>query len=63
LAVDSEVALRSPDGRLLGVGLVQSVLARGRTVGVRPAMVLQAGESLPATIAENRPSVASGETS
>ena len=63
LVVDSEVTVRSPEGRLLGVGLVQSVLARGRTVGVRPAMVLQAGESLPTAVAEDRPSVASGETS
>jgi tRNA pseudouridine55 synthase len=63
LAVNSEVTVRSPDGRLLGVGLVQSVLARGRTVGLRPAMVLLAGESPPAAVEEGRASVASGETS
>lgn len=41
LSVDSEVAVRSSSDTLLGVGIVQSVLARGRTVGLRPSMVLQ----------------------
>ena len=41
LSVDSEVAVRSASDTLLGVGIVQSVLARGRTVGLRPSMVLQ----------------------
>ncbi len=41
LSVDSEVAVRSSSDTLLGVGTVQSVLARGRTVGLRPTMVLQ----------------------
>ena len=41
IEVGSEVAVRSPEGALLGVGLVQAVLARGRTVGLRPNVVLQ----------------------
>ncbi len=36
-----EVAVRGPDRQLLGVGLVQAVLARGRTVSLRPVAVLQ----------------------
>jgi tRNA pseudouridine55 synthase len=63
LAVDNQVAVRSPGGQLLGVGLVQSVLARGRTVGIRPSMVLQPGEAQPLEPADSSPSVASGETS
>jgi len=63
LAVDNEVAVRSPGGQLLGVGIVQSVLARGRTVGIRPSMVLLPSESLPSPAAGDGPSVASGETS
>jgi len=63
LAVDNEVAVRSAGGQLLGVGLVQSVLARGRTVGIRPSMVLQASETQPAQPAESSSTVASGETS
>jgi tRNA pseudouridine55 synthase len=63
LAVDSEVTVRSQDGRLLGVGLVQSVLARGRTVGVRPTMVLHAAETRSDSPARDDRSVASGETS
>lgn len=39
---ESEVAVRAPSGALLGVGHVQSVLARGRTIGLRPVVVLQA---------------------
>jgi tRNA pseudouridine55 synthase len=41
IEIGSEVAVRAPSGRLLGVGSVQSVLARGRTVGLRPTVVLQ----------------------
>jgi len=41
IEVDSEVTVRSSTGTLLGVGMVQSVLARGRTVGLRPTVVLQ----------------------
>ncbi|HOC41760.1 MAG TPA: tRNA pseudouridine(55) synthase TruB [Thermoanaerobaculales bacterium] len=63
LAVDSEVVVRSPGGRLLGVAVVQSVLARGRTVGLRPSMVLQPTEAPPPAPADDGPSVASGETS
>jgi len=63
LAVDNEVAVRSPGGQLLGVGLVQSVLARGRTVGIRPSMVLQAIETQSPPPADDNPSVASGQTS
>lgn len=63
LSVDSEVTVRSPGDRLLGVGLVQSVLARGRTVGLRPSMVLQSTEAHSPAPADDGPSVASGETS
>jgi tRNA pseudouridine55 synthase len=37
----SEVAVRDPGDQLLGVGTVQAVLARGRTVSLRPTVVLQ----------------------
>jgi tRNA pseudouridine55 synthase len=40
LAPEAPVAVRTEDGTLLGVGTVQSVLARGRTIGVRPSVVL-----------------------
>jgi len=40
LQVGGHLAVRSNSDVLLGVGTVSSVLARGRTVGVRPAMVL-----------------------
>jgi tRNA pseudouridine55 synthase len=64
LAVDTEVAVRSPGDRLLGVGLVQSVLARGRTVGLRPTMVLQRTGTAPDAAKDSQPSsVATGETS
>jgi tRNA pseudouridine55 synthase len=41
--VDSEVMVQSTAERLLGIGVVTSVLARGRTIGVRPTVVLQTG--------------------
>lgn len=45
-AVDYEtgcnVVVRSSDDRLLGIGKVQAVLARGRTLNIAPAMVLEA---------------------
>lgn len=40
LGADTEVAVRDPEGRLLGVGAVQAVLARGRTVSIRPQTVI-----------------------
>jgi len=40
------VSVRADKGRLLGIGTLQSVLARGRTLGVRPALVLE-GEGQP----------------
>jgi len=42
LAPEASVSVRDEGGTLLGVGTVQSVLARGRTVGVRPSVVLAA---------------------
>ena len=39
---ESHVVVRTSDGRLLGIGKVQAVLARGRTLNVAPAMVLEA---------------------
>ena len=63
VAVESEVAVRSPDDRLLGVGIVQSVLARGRTVGLRPSMVLQPTPPAGSPSPSSRPTVAREETS
>lgn len=37
------VVIRAPDGNLIGIGTVTAVLARGRTLTVRPAMVLAKG--------------------
>lgn len=37
------VAVHGRAGRLLGIGLVTSVLARGRTIALRPRMVLEGG--------------------
>ncbi len=42
LVADSQVAVRSQSGELLGVGKVQNVLARGRTINMKPALVLVA---------------------
>lgn len=41
----SRVLVRSPDRSLLGIGTVVSVLARGRTLTVHPAMVLLEGRA------------------
>jgi len=41
VAAEDLVTIRGHRGKLLGIGLVQAVLARGRTVCVRPRMVLQ----------------------
>lgn len=40
LEPEGRVVVKSADGRLLGIGTVKSVLARGRTLTVQPAMVL-----------------------
>jgi len=40
IEVDEQVVIRSPAGELIGIGTVKSVLARGRTLTVHPAMVL-----------------------
>ena len=42
LSTGSLVAARTLSGQLLGIGTVVNVLARGRTVSVQPAMVLEA---------------------
>lgn len=60
---DSEIAVRDPSGALLGVGHVQSVLARGRTIGLRPAVVLQPTRQPPAAPVDAGSTVAREETS
>jgi tRNA pseudouridine55 synthase len=40
LEKDSSVVVRGADSRLLGIGSVRAVLARGRTLNVAPSMVL-----------------------
>jgi tRNA pseudouridine55 synthase len=60
---DSEVAVRGPSARLLGIGQVQNVLARGRTIGLRPRVVLQANVETPGTRMDTGPTVATEETS
>ena len=40
LTPDSNVMIRSSDKRLLGIGSVRAVLARGRTLNITPSMVL-----------------------
>jgi tRNA pseudouridine55 synthase len=40
LTPDSNVMIRSSDRRLLGIGSVRAVLARGRTLNITPSMVL-----------------------
>jgi tRNA pseudouridine55 synthase len=40
LATDSNVVIRNADKRLLGIGSVRAVLARGRTLNIAPSMVL-----------------------
>ena len=40
LSADSKVVVRGPDKDLLGIGSVRAVLARGRTLNIAPAMVL-----------------------
>ncbi len=59
----SEVVVFGPSERLIGIGMVQAVLARGRTVNVRPITVLQASATDPAGRPGNDPNVARGETS
>jgi tRNA pseudouridine55 synthase len=61
--VDSEVAVRDPSNRLLGIGRVHNVLARGRTIGLRPAVVLQATGRTRPTSHDDGPTVAREETS
>lgn len=41
VAPDSRLVVRGGDGHLLGVGLVRAVLARGRTLDIAPAMVIE----------------------
>ncbi len=40
LTSDSNVMIRGSDNRLLGIGSVRAVLARGRTLNITPSMVL-----------------------
>ncbi len=41
LSVDSRVVVRGAEKNLLGIGSVRAVLARGRTLNIAPAMVLE----------------------
>ena len=59
----SGVTVRSPDGTLLGVGTVQSVLARGRTIGLQPSTVLQSSNDPSEGTSETRSTVAREESS
>jgi len=47
MTTGSEVVVRGPNRRLLGIGQVQAVLARGRTVSLRPLVVLQTAPAGP----------------
>ena len=38
--VESKVVLRGSANRMLGIGTVRAVLARGRTLNIAPSMVL-----------------------
>ena len=40
LTTDSNVVVRGGDNRLLGIGSVRAILARGRTLNIAPSMVL-----------------------
>ncbi len=40
IEVDDRIVIRAPTGLLVGIGIVKAVLARGRTLTVQPAMVL-----------------------
>ncbi|MCP4901773.1 MAG: tRNA pseudouridine(55) synthase TruB [bacterium] len=42
LSENAHVVVRSSGGRLMGIGLINSVLARGRSLCVRPSLVLEA---------------------
>jgi tRNA pseudouridine55 synthase len=41
LSADSLVTVRSQTGTLLGIGRVENILARGRTLNIRPAVVIE----------------------
>lgn len=45
LEKDSSVVVRAADKRLLGIGTVRAVLARGRTLNIAPSMVLDTSSS------------------
>jgi tRNA pseudouridine55 synthase len=59
----SEVVVFGPGDRLIGVGMVQAVLARGRTVNLRPVTVLQTTAASTAGPDKGGQTVARGETS
>jgi tRNA pseudouridine55 synthase len=40
LAADSNVIIRGAENRMLGIGTVRAILARGRTLNIAPSMVL-----------------------
>ena len=45
--VESKVVLRGVANRLLGIGTVRAVLARGRTLNIAPSMVLDTPTAAP----------------
>jgi tRNA pseudouridine55 synthase len=58
LETDSNVVIRAADKRLLGIGSVRAVLARGRTLNIAPSMVLDTASTTataPKEKAENLP--------
>jgi len=52
LTPDSQVMIRDPDKRLLGIGSVRAVLARGRTLNIAPSMVLDHSSAITVTPTE-----------
>ena len=57
LTPDSNVMIRSSDKRLLGIGSVRAVLARGRTLNITPSMVLNTSSTAAAGPKKNAESL------
>ena len=57
LTPDSNVMIRSSDNRLLGIGSVRAVLARGRTLNITPSMVLNTSSTAAAGPKKNAESL------
>jgi tRNA pseudouridine55 synthase len=63
LQTGNETVIRASDGKLLGIGIVQAVLARGRTISLRPTLVLQVTRQNTPCPSADDPTVATGGTS